>query len=283
MCQAVNKLDLIKDLEIISIPRHPIWDVFGYKKIQNYLYEKMSSYGRVEKHFFPSLKVDGCNLILKIEGKNSNLAPVLIGAHYDGVPNSPAADDNATAVAALLQLAKIFSAQSFPRSLWLVAFDQEEWGMRGSEALAKQLYYQNQSLHLMISLEMLGFTSQIQNYPRADMYQLFGGKGDYLALVGNNHILSLLTDINNIFSQYVTTKFLSVIDKGLSLPEIRLSDHCPFWELGYDGMMITDTAFLRNPHYHKHSDTIETLDLNFFFQVTQGLITMTKYLIYESL
>nr|WP_165776065.1 M28 family peptidase [Cyanobacterium aponinum] len=269
---------LEKELEAICIPRHPVWNNWGYQKVQEYIETKLNACGKVEKHIFPSMEMEGCNLILKLEGNNPQLAPILIGAHYDGVPDTAAADDNGTAVVALLQLAGMFAQQSLNRSLWLVAFDQEEWGMRGSQALARHLKEQKQPLKLMISLEMLGFTCEVQNYPQPEMYQLFGSKGDYLALVANQEIYLLVQEMNEIFSRHLPTRFLCVPDRGASFPEITLSDHSPFWECGYDGLLLTDTAFLRNPNYHKYSDTIDSLDLDFFAKVVEGLILVTKHL-----
>lgn len=133
-------------------------------------------------------------------------------------------------------------------------------------------------MKLMISLEMLGFTSETQNYPQPQMYQLFGSKGDYLALVGNQEMYSLLQEMNEIFSRHLPTRLLCVSDRGDSFPEIQLSDHSPFWEFGYDALLLTDTAFLRNPNYHRHSDTIASLDLDFFAKVVEGLILVTKHL-----
>lgn len=278
MSYNISKSALEKELEAICIPRHAIWNNWGYQKIQKYIEEKLSRCGKVEKHIFPSAQMNGCNLILKIEGNNPELAPILMGAHYDGVPATPGADDNGTAVVALLKLAEVFAQESLNRSLWLVAFDQEEWGMRGSQALAQQLKRQKQPLKVMISLEMLGFTSETQSYPQPEMYQLFGSKGDYLALVANEEMRSLLEEMNEIFSRYLPTRFLCVPDKGASFPEITLSDHSSFWECGYDGLLLTDTAFLRNPNYHKYSDTIASLDLDFFAKVVEGLILVTKHL-----
>ena len=70
---------------------------------------------------------------------------------------------------------------------------------------------------------------------------------------------------------YLKTKVLPVPNGGKAIPDVRLSDHSPFWDLGYNAMMVTDTSFMRNPHYHKMSDTVETLDLPFFTSVVNGL------------
>jgi Zn-dependent M28 family amino/carboxypeptidase len=268
---------LLKHLKVISIPRHPIWDSFNHQRVREYICEQLEQYGTVEKQYFPSQQVEGCNLILKLAGENPNLPPILVGAHYDGVPGTKAADDNATGVVALLILAASFAKNQARHPIWIVAFDQEEWGMIGGAALATTLGQQGQALELMLSLEMLGYTSETQSYPLPEMETIFGVKGDYIALLGNIESLEKLKKLTNPLAEYVPTKFLPVTDRGYSLSVTRLSDHSPFWDAGYDAVMVTDTAFLRNPHYHQPSDTLETLDLVFLEAVIQGLEKALRY------
>jgi Zn-dependent M28 family amino/carboxypeptidase len=211
------------------------------------------------------------NLILRLPGRQPDLEPVLVGAHYDGPLGSPGADDDATGVAALLELARRLSASPPRRPLWLVAFDLEEWGMVGSRALARELRRDQQRLHLMLSLEMLGYTAETQNYPLEAMRPVYGDSGDYIALVGNLAASSHLLSLGHSMNKHVLTKVLPVLNKGRMVPEVRLSDHSPFWDTGYNAVLVTDTSFLRNPHYHKPSDTIETLDLPFLMAVIDGL------------
>ncbi|TVQ43765.1 MAG: M28 family peptidase [Gloeocapsa sp. DLM2.Bin57] len=248
----------------LAIPRHPLLNPLGYMTVKRYILEQFSLLGQPEEfHFTEPATPPGCNIILKFPGQNPQLPPLLIGAHYDGVPNTAAADDNASAVAALLILAKYLHQKQLNRSIWLVAFDMEEWGMCGSLALAKHFYQQKQSLQLMISLEMLGYTSPTQDYPVAGMEQIYGTRGDFIALVANQELAPTAKIMENIFNQFVRCQVLCVPNKGNGITGIRLSDHSPFWDYNYDAMMITDTAFMRNPHYHQPTDTIDTLDLNF--------------------
>ena len=155
--------------------------------------------------------------------------------------------------------------------VWLVAFDQEEWGMVGSRALAQELKASGERLHLMLSLEMLGYTSEEQNYPVEAMRAVYGSRGDFIALVANTGAAILLPGLSRGMGNHVKTKVLPVPFKGRQLPDVRLSDHSPFWDAGYNAVMVTDTSFMRNPHYHQPSDTIETLDLPFLEAVIEGL------------
>jgi Zn-dependent M28 family amino/carboxypeptidase len=195
----------------------------------------------------------------------------LVAAHYDGPLGSPGADDNATGVVALLELARRWATTPTPRPLWLVAFDKEEWGMLGSRALAQELRSQHQPLHLMVSLEMLGYTTEQQNYPLEAMRAVYGNRGDFIALVANTGASPMLPALSRGMGAHVTTKVLPVPFKGRQLPDVRLSDHSPFWDAGYNAVMVTDTSFMRNPHYHKETDTVDSLDLPFLMAVIDGL------------
>jgi Zn-dependent M28 family amino/carboxypeptidase len=211
------------------------------------------------------------NLILRLPGRDAQLALLLVGAHYDGPLHSPGADDNASGVAALLELARRWAADPPRRPIWLVAFDQEEWGMVGSAALAQELREAGQRLKLIVSLEMLAFTSEEQHYPVPGMEAVYGGRGDFIALVANAGAGLLLPGLARAMGRHIPTKVLPVPNGGRAIPDVRLSDHSPFWDAGYNALMVTDTSFMRNPHYHQMSDTVETLDLPFFAAVVERL------------
>ncbi len=256
--------------------RDPYLSTGGHFFVKQYIHQQLSQWGNVETHEFEVGGKTYQNLILNLAADNSSKKlPILIGAHYDAVPGTPGADDNATGVAALLELARIFASQPAKYPLRLVAFDLEEYGMLGSAAYATFLRQQQQSLRLMISLEMLGYcdsTPGSQRYP-APLERFYPNRGDFIALIGN---LSTIPDLiglsRNIRKVGVASEWLPVPNRGMIVPQTRLSDHAPFWDRGYRAIMVTDTAFMRNPHYHKASDRIETLDLDFFTGVCEGLI-----------
>ena len=268
----MNTKQLLEDLTQLAVPRHSKWDPLGLMSVRIYVKDRLSSYGDVVEHKFREGSEEGVNYILKFHGQNPKLDPLIIGAHYDGPIKSPGADDNASGLAALFSLAEYWTVHSHVRPIWLVAFDQEEWGLLGSKALSRELKEAGQKLKLMISLEMLAFTSEKQDYPLAAMKKLFGDKGDFIALVANTGCALMLPRLSSSMGRYVPTKVLPVPLKGDVLADVRLSDHSPFWDQGYNAMMITDTSFLRNPHYHEPTDTVETLDLAFFYKVVEGLV-----------
>ena len=262
---------LLADLQQLVRPRHARWDELGLMSVRSFVLEELQTHGPVEQHHFGEGADAGVNLILRLPGQRPELAPVLVAAHYDGPLGSPGADDNASGVAALLELARRWAQTPPKRPVWLVAFDQEEWGMVGSAALASELKSSGQRLHLMLSLEMLGYTAEEQNYPLEAMKALYGSRGDFIALVANTGAAALLPGLSRGMGAHVKTKVLPVPFKGRQLPDVRLSDHSPFWDEGYNAVMVTDTSFMRNPHYHQPSDTIETLDLPFLRAVIDGL------------
>lgn len=269
MTKLTERLQL--HLEAMARPRHARWDPLGLMAVRAYISEQFSALGQVEEHSFRHGLDQGVNLILRLPGRQADLHPLLVGAHYDGPLHSIGADDNASGVAALLELAQRWVATPPRRPVWLVAFDQEEWGMVGSGVLARELQNAGQRLQLMVSLEMLAFTSEKQNYPHEAMRAVYGDRGDFIALVANVGCALMLPGMARAMGRHVTTKVLPVPDAGRAIPDVRLSDHSPFWDEGYNALMVTDTSFMRNPHYHQMSDTIDTLDMPFLAAVVEGL------------
>jgi len=209
------------------------------------------------------------------------LAPIVIGAHYDTVPGSPGADDNATGVAVLLELARDIASAPLKYPVQLVAFDMEEYGYLGSSHHAAKYKQQQKSIRLMISLEMLGYCNHnpnSQSYP-AGLKYFYPNSGNFIALIGT---LRTVPDLINLSGKIRKSgqpcEWLPVPNRGLIVPDTRRSDHVPFWDNGYPAIMVTDTANMRNPHYHRESDRIETLDLDFLAGVCRGLVEAIRYM-----
>jgi Zn-dependent M28 family amino/carboxypeptidase len=259
--------------------RDPYLASEGHFYVQHYIRQQFQQWGTVETHAFEYQGQQHQNLILNLPGHTAGaeraIAPILIGAHYDAVPGSPGADDNATGVAGLLELARGFATTPLQRPVRLVAFDLEERGLIGSRAYAHELRQQRQPLRLMLSLEMLGYcdrTAGSQRYPQG-LQAFYPNQGDFIGLIGNWQTIPDLVRLRRQIRQAgVACEWLPAGQRGLIVPATRASDHAPFWDQGYRALMVTDTAFLRNPHYHRSSDRLETLDLEFFTGVCCGLI-----------
>lgn len=271
------KNQLETHLNQIARDRDPYLATAGHFFVQEYIRQQFGQLGSVEIHTFGVRGKTCQNLILNLPSQPSSqkgLPPILIGAHYDAVPGTLGADDNATGMAVLLELARMFAAQPTKHPLQLVAFDMEEYGLLGSTDYAAKLKQEQQPLRLMISLEMLGYcdpTPGAQSYP-SPLERFYPNRGDFIALIGNwRTIRDLISISRSIRKVGVPSQWLPVPNRGKIVPQTRMSDHAPFWDAGYPAIMVTDTAFMRNPNYHKPSDTIATLDLDFLTGVCQGL------------
>jgi len=263
-------------LQQLARERDPYLATAGHFFVQRYIREQLGQWGDVETHEFEYQQRRHTNLILNLPGKRENDRPILIGAHYDAVPGTPGADDNASGVAVLLELAGAFAAQPANYPMRLVAFDLEEPGRIGSNSYAEMLHQQGQQLRLMLSLEMLGYCTQAPNsqkYPVDAMKAIYPSVGNFIGLIGNLPTMPDLLHCNrHIAKAGVPSYWLPAPMRGNLVPVLRFSDHSRFWDRDYKAIMVTDTAFLRNPHYHKASDRLETLDLDFMTGVSQGLI-----------
>jgi hypothetical protein len=215
------------------------------------------------------------------KGIKKRLPPIVIGAHYDTVPGSPGADDNATGVAVLLELARDIASGPLKYPVQLVAFDMEEYGYLGSSHHAAKYKQQQKSIRLMISLEMLGYCNHnpnSQSYPPG-LKDFYPNSGNFIALIGTLPTVPDLIKLSGkIRKSGQPCEWLPVPNRGLIVPDTRRSDHVPFWDNGYPAIMVTDTANMRNPHYHRGSDRIETLDLDFLAGVCQGLVEAIRYI-----
>ena len=257
--------------------RDPYLASSGHFYVQQYIHQQLGQWGDVETHEFQVRGKTHQNLILNIPSAitGKQKPPILIGAHYDAAPGTPGADDNATGVAALLELTRALTDTPAKYPVRLVAFDMEEYGLVGSTRYAADLKQQQQPLRLMISLEMLGYCNPApdsQLYPPG-LKRFYPNQGDFIALVGNLPTIPDLIRLNrSIRTTGGKSEWLPTFNKGLIVPQTRSSDHAPFWDQGYRAMMVTDTAFLRNPHYHQASDRLETLNLEFLAAVCRGLI-----------
>jgi Zn-dependent M28 family amino/carboxypeptidase len=272
-------------LEQLVRERDPYLASQGHFYVQQYVYDQLSQWGRVETDVFEHRGKTHQNLILNLPGASSSSADrpaILIGAHFDAVPGTPGADDNASGVAALMELARSFAAQPARSPLRFVAFDLEEYGLLGSKHYAAQLKQQQEPLRLMISLEMLGYCTRTpgsQKYP-AGLQSFYPDRGDFIALIGNLRTIPDLLSLSKMMRKVgkIGCEWLPAGNRGMVVPATRLSDHAPFWDVGYPAIMITDTAFLRNPHYHQQSDRLETLDLDFMASACQGLMAWIRSL-----
>ncbi len=204
--------------------------------------------------------------------------PLVVGAHYDTVPGTEGADDNASAVAVLLGLAGRLAARPPSIPIRLVAFTLEEppafyTRSQGSRVFCRRMKRAGARPLGAVILEMVGYTSRRQAYPAVLKWAGYPRTGDFIGLVGNFPSLPFTRRLKRGFqcNPSLNVESLGVPLNGWVLHATRLSDHSSFWDRGWPAVMVTDTAFFRNPNYHTPADRLETLDFCFMAQVVDSL------------
>lgn len=203
---------------------------------------------------------------------------IVIGAHYDTAGPIPGADDNASGIAGLIELAHLLSEVALPLRMELVAFTLEELPYfrtpkMGSAVHAASLKEQGIPVRVMFSLEMIGFFSNApgsQAFPLSMLRAFYPSEGNFIAVVGKLFQGSTVRHIKRAMRKASPLPVYS-INAPRWLPGVDFSDHKNYWEVGYSAVMITDTAFYRNPFYHTKYDTAETLDYSRMAMVVQGV------------
>ena len=203
---------------------------------------------------------------------------IIVGAHYDTAGPLPGADDNASGVAGLIELARLLGKQQLPLRVELVAFSLEEppyfgtTGM-GSSVHAVLLSQQNVGVRAMFSLEMIGYFSDApgsQHFPIGVFQALYPSTGNYISVVGRLSDGLLVRRTKFAMRQAAPLPVYS-INAPRFVPGIDFSDQLNYWHAGYGAVMITDTAFYRNLNYHTAHDTAEKLDYQRMAMVVEGV------------
>jgi hypothetical protein len=217
------------------------------------------------------------NIEAEIPGTQKPEEIIIVGAHYDSVSGSPGANDNASGVAALLELARNFKEERPERTLRFVAFVNEEppyfqTEEMGSRVYARRSRERGDNIIGMISLETIGYYSDAENsqlYPFP--FNLFyPSKGNFIGFVGNTSSRTLVRRAIRVFREDAAFPSQGVAAPGW-LTGIGWSDQWSFWKDAYPGIMITDTAIFRYPHYHGRSDTPDKIDYDRMVRVVSGI------------
>jgi hypothetical protein len=225
------------------------------------------------------------NIVVEIPGTERPDEIVVVGAHYDSVFNSPAANDNGSGVAATLALARRFAGVQGERTLRFVAFANEEPPFfqtedMGSLVYAKRCRDRDENIVVMLSLETIGYYSDkvgSQNYP-APLNLFYPMQGNFIAFVGNIDSGEAVREVVGTFRDRVRFPSEGAALPNL-LPGVGWSDHWAFWQQGYRALMVTDTAPFRYPYYHTLDDTPDKLDYERFARVVDGLEPVVAELI----
>ncbi|MES2828754.1 MAG: M28 family peptidase [Bacteroidota bacterium] len=207
-----------------------------------------------------------------------NAKRIVVGAHYDVCNEQEGADDNASGVVGLLELARLLKGKELKYRIDLVAYTLEEppyfrTEFMGSYIHAKSLIDQQTNVFGMISLEMIGYfkdEKKTQSYPLGLLSLFYGNRGNYITVVKKFGAGPFARKFNKNFrnTKVIETKTFT---GPRALPGIDFSDHLNYWKFGYSALMITDTSFYRNKNYHEKTDVLETLDLTRMAKVINGV------------
>jgi len=266
----------IPHLERIIGERHPDSSPESLRGTADYLRQQFTSLGLTTvSHEFSAWGRIYENVIATTpHDRDSSAAPLILAAHYDTVIGSPGADDNASALAVLLDVARQVVNVRFQRPVRLIAFCLEEENLLGSRAYAAHLTSTQQSILGAIVLECVGYTRDEEGSQKIPpgVPVTVPTVGNFLAVIGNQGSHALTMVVEQAMKSRIPVVPLVVPGNGELLPDTRRSDHTSFWEQGFPAVMLTDTANFRNPNYHQPTDTIETLNLYFMGQVADGIV-----------
>lgn len=223
------------------------------------------------------------NVIAVIPGREQRR--VVVGAHYDAVLGTPGADDNASGVAGLLELARLLRGLAPERTVELVAFCTEEPPCFGTEHMgsvhhARLLTEGRVPVDAMLALEMIGTFSDApgsQSYPVPLLRLFYPSRGSFVGVVGDTRHRWLTRAVKRAMSGATALPVCSIAAPG-AVPGVDLSDHRSYWEAGFPAVMITDTAFFRNPRYHQCDDTADRLDFTRMSCVVVGVYEAVRAL-----
>lgn len=224
-----------------------------------------------------------------IEYKNviSSLGPqtgpkLIIGAHYDVAGPYPGADDNASGVAGLIELARLLKSETLNKNVTLVAYTLEDPPFFATKSMGSYIHAQKErekdsEIELMISLEMIGYFSEekdSQTFPLKILSLFYPDRGNFIAVV-DQLFSNQARDIKLRMAKHMSLPVYSINAPAI-IPGIDFSDHLNYWAYGYDAVMITDTSFYRNFAYHTEQDTFDRLDYKKMAQVVQGIFGYVK-------
>jgi Zn-dependent M28 family amino/carboxypeptidase len=261
-----------------GIGERNVWRPASLRAAADYIRGEFTALGlpaSVQSYRVAGQECENLEVILPGNARSSEI--VLIGAHYDTVEGSPGADDNASGVAGLIEIARSLRGTELARTLKLVAFVNEEppfffFGEMGSKVYARAARRRGDDIRVMLSLEMLGCYSDLpgsQSYPPF-LRWFYPDRGNFIAFVSNLQSRRALREVVAAFKAHSDFPAEFLVSPSF-VPGVAWSDQLSFWREGYPAVMVTDTAFYRYPHYHSGLDTPEKLRYREMALVVEGL------------
>lgn len=285
---------LYRDVEFLTSlsPARNYRNQQSLDKAAGYIYDAFAGMGFDSLEYQP-FEVSGGSTYKNVSAllKGELEERILIGAHYDVWDDQPGADDNASAVAGLLETARLITAirkqKQLRYTLEFVGYCLEEPPFfatpeMGSAVHAKSIHQHKTPLLLMVCYEMIGYFSEepgSQGFPHPSLKAMFPDKGNFIIVGGHSSQQKVAHDFAALMQKACTIPVFPVASTLTDGPA-GLSDHRSYWEYGYPAVMINDTSFLRNPNYHEKTDTIDTLNFEKMGEVVNGvtgaILSLTK-------
>ncbi|MGB8993025.1 MAG: M28 family peptidase [Desulfobaccales bacterium] len=286
MDREVIQANLKKHLTYLSVTleERSIYRPRQLKAAQDYVLQQFAAVGYApRRQHFIYMREEVSNIIAGDENPDGYY---ILGAHYDTVAGTPGADDNASGVAVLLEVARLARNLTLPRPWAFIGFTCEEppaffTPYMGSRVYAQGARKQGAKILGMLCLEMVGYYSQApdsQSLPLTLRVMGYPTTGNFIGLVSDGRSRPLLVRLEAAIKGGcgLPAVTLAVPLGGHLMPDVRLSDHANFWDEGYAAIMLTDTAFMRNPHYHGPGDVMERLDLGAMTELILGLVNFVQ-------
>jgi len=268
----------------VNLGERSLYRPENLKAAEDYVFQGFAAMGYVpRRQTFMSMGEEVSNIIAGDENPDGYY---ILGAHYDTVAGTPGADDNASGVAVLLEVARLARNLPRPKPWAFIGFTCEEppaffTPFMGSRVYAKRARQQRDQILGMLCLEMVGYYSQApgsQSIPLPLRLMGYPTTGNFIGLVSDRRSRPLMVRLETAIKGggALPAVTLAVPFGGRLLPEVRLSDHANFWDEGYPAVMLTDTAFMRNLHYHGPGDVMDRLDLTAMTELTLGLVNFVQ-------
>lgn len=285
LSQCVEAARYQADLEAIAMPREP--SSMHWMTVQDLCASRLESYGfTVERHTYAT----GVNVVGVLPGMSDPGRRVVLGAHYDHIPDCTGADDNATGTAGALEAARVLAMRRYPRTLVVIFWDEEERGLIGSSAHAARATSAGETIDAVFDFEMIGYTSDApgsQTIPTgfdllfrdaarevaANEY-----RGDFIAAVSDMASAPTVRTLER-YADRIGLPFVALVvpDSLIGSPllgDLRRSDHAAYWDEGFPAMMLTDTSNFRYAAYHcfDGEDVTANLDREFSTLVVSATV-----------
>jgi hypothetical protein len=268
----------------VTLGDRSIYNPGNLKKAEEYVFQTFQDMGYApRRQTFIYQRQEVSNVIA---GDQAASGYYILGAHFDTVAGTPGADDNASGVAVLLETARLARLAHNKKPWTFIGFTTEEppaffTPYMGSRVYAKKARKRREKILGMLCLEMVGYYRQepkSQDLPFLLQFMGYPTTGNFIGLVSDGRSKPLLERLDKAIKQgcNLPSVTLAVPLGGHILPEVRLSDHANFWDEGFPAIMLTDTAYLRNPHYHGYGDVMENLDLEAMTELVLGLVNFVS-------